>query len=280
MADPGGGGALMTNLKIVLTVIGTLGLYTLVANSIPQVRSEVPAELSFGADVAPEELVTAGEELYAGAGGCTACHGLGTRAPNLLTGEGGLGAIGARGADRVQGQDCKAYLHESMVAPMDYVVEGYQPIMPDARRTLSENQIWALVAYLQSQGGDVTVTGQDLQDPGEEEAAGGGAAAAPAGGGGAQGAPGGLDPVALLQNNLCMNCHTMDGEGVALGPSFDDVGSRLDAGEIRAAILDPNAEASEGFEELLGTMPTNFGQMFTAAQLEVLVEYLAGRTGG
>lgn len=273
----------MTNLKIVLTVVGTLGLYTLVANSIPQVRSEVPEELSFGADVAPAELVAAGEELYAGAGGCTACHGLGTRAPNLLTGEGGLGAIGARCTDRVQGQDCKAYIHESMVAPMDYVVEGYQPIMPDARRTLSENQIWALVAYLQSQGGDVTVTGQDLQDPGEETAAGGGAgaggAAAPAaGGGGAQGAPGGLDPVALLENNLCMNCHTMDGEGIELGPSFDGIGSRLDAAAIRTAILDPNAEASEGFEALLGTMPTNFGQMFTAAQLEALVEYLAGRT--
>lgn len=279
-------GALMTNVKIVLIVVGTLGLYTLVASSIPQVQSEVPEELSFGADVSPEELVSAGEELYQGAGGCTACHGLGTRAPNLLTGHAGEGPIGARCADRIPGQDCKTYLHESLVAPLEYLVDDYQPIMPDARRTLSGTQIWALVAYLQSQGGEVTVTGQDVQSSADAaDAAGGGAAAgetgaAPAAGDAGQGAPGGTDPVELLENNLCLNCHTMDGEGVELGPSFDGVGARLDAAEIRAAILDPNAEASEGYEELLGTMPTNFGQMFTAAQLEAIVEYLAARTGG
>lgn len=284
MAERSGGGALVTNLKILLIVFGTLGLYTLVASSIPQVQSEVPEELSFGADVSPEELVAAGEELYQGAGGCTACHGLGTRAPNLLTGEGGAGPIGSRCADRVPGQDCKAYLHESMVTPMDYVVEGYQPIMPDARRTLSGTQIWALVAYLQTQGGEVTVTGRDVASAEEESGAEGGAApaagGAPAAGAGGAGAPGGTDPVALLENNLCLNCHTLDDRGVELGPSFNGMGARIDADRIRRGILEPNAESAEGFEELMGTMPTNFGQMFTAAQLEAIVQYLAGRTGG
>ena len=49
-----------------------------------------------------------------------------------------------------------------MVEPADYVVEGYGPIMPDMRRSLSNEQIWALVAYLQSVGGEVTVTGADI----------------------------------------------------------------------------------------------------------------------
>lgn len=282
MAGNRGGGALVTNVKILLIVFGTLGLYTLVASSIPQVQSEVPEQLSFGADVTPEELVAAGEQLFSGAGGCTACHGLGTRAPNLLTGHEGLGAIGVRCSDRVAGQDCKAYLHESMVAPAEYVVEGFQPIMPDASRTLTPNQIWALVAYLESQGGEVTVTGADLQStvgaapPGAGGPGAGGAAA----GGGTVGAPGGTDPVALLENNLCLNCHTIDDRGVELGPSFNGVGSRLDAAAIRTSILEPNAGAAEGFEALMGTMPTNFGQMFTAAQLEAIVQYLAGRTGG
>ena len=84
-----------TNLKILLIVVGTLGLYTLVATSIPQVASEVPEELTFSGEVKTEDLVRAGEQLFNGAGTCTACHGLGTRAPNLLTDYEGEGRSGS-----------------------------------------------------------------------------------------------------------------------------------------------------------------------------------------
>lgn len=270
---------LMTNVKIVLVVLGTLAVYTLVANSIPQVQSEVPEELTFGEDVTPAQLVAAGAELYAGAGGCTACHGLGTRAPYLLADEGGTGTIGQRCGNRVPGEDCETYLYESMTNPLAYVVEGYDPIMPDQRVMLSNNQIWALIAYLQDQGGEVTVSAEDIaatDEGGGETVAAGGAAA----GGGAAGAPGGLDPVALIENNLCLNCHTLDDRGVELGPSFNGIGSRLDANAIRRSILEPNAEVAEGFEAVAGTMPPIFGESFTAQQLEILVQYLAGRTEG
>lgn len=259
-----------TNLKILLTVIGTLGVYTLVANSIPQVASEVPAELSFGADVSPEEIVAAGEELYNGAGGCIACHGLGQRAPNLLTADAEGGTIGQRCGARVPGQDCKAYLHESMVNPTAHLVAGFEPIMPDMSVALSDNQIWAVVAFLQSQGGQVTVTGADLSAAGD-------AAATPAAAGGP--ATASTEPLEIMRGNLCFSCHTVGEEGIALGPSFDDIGSRVDADYIRHSILDPNAEAAEGYEHLLGAMPATFGQQLTAAQLEALVEFLASRTG-
>src|SRR5689334_15711990 len=85
-----------TNLKIVGIVLGTLALYTLIANKIPQVQSEVPQTLTLGANVTPEQLVAAGEKVFNGIGGCTTCHGLGTRAPNLLTDEKGTGPIGVR----------------------------------------------------------------------------------------------------------------------------------------------------------------------------------------
>lgn len=279
--DAPGATVFMTNVKIGLVVLGTLGLYTLVANSIPQVQSEVPERLSFGADVSPAELVSAGEELFQGAGGCVACHGLGERAPNLRTAEGNDGTIGARCGSRVPGVDCKTYLHTSLVTPGDYVVEGYLPIMPDMRRTLSETQIWALVAYLESLGGEVTVTGADIVTSAGEEAP-SSAAATPSGTPAATtvGAVGGMDPVALIDNNLCVNCHTIDDRGVALGPSFNGIGGRVDANYIRNSILNPGAGASEGFEQLVGVMPTNFGQMFTAAQLEAIVNYLAARTEG
>src|SRR3989449_1049406 len=108
-----------TNLKVVGVVLGTLALYTLIANEIPQVQSEVPQTLTLGANVTPEQLVAAGEKVFNGIGGCPTCHGLGTRAPNLLTDEKGQGPIGARCGKREPGKSCKQYLYESLDQPGD-----------------------------------------------------------------------------------------------------------------------------------------------------------------
>jgi mono/diheme cytochrome c family protein len=258
-----------TNLKIFLIVLGTLGLYTLVASSIPQVASEVPEEVSFSGDVKPEQLVAAGEQLFNGAGGCTACHGLGTRAPNLLTDHAGQGTIGQRCGDRVAGEDCKAYLHASLVEPSAHVVEGFDPMVFNAK-SFSPAQIWSLVAFLEAQGGEVTVTGADIGDP----------AAAPAGGAPAAGAAPAstsTDPKELLQANMCLGCHQIDGAGPPLGPSFDGIGAKRTADQLRQGIIDPNATAFPGFEQVKGVMPATFGQQLTASQLEAVVAFLAAR---
>ncbi len=258
-----------TNLKILGVTIGTIVLYTLLANVIPQIESEVPEELIFTGEVSAAELVSAGEELYAGAGGCTACHGLGERAPNLLTGEGDQGPIGARCGTRVEGEDCKAYLHHSMVEPGAFVVAGYQPIMPDVSRTLSANQIWALVAYLESQGGQVDVTAADLEaeaESGEETAGGSGPAEVAT-----------TDPQELLDQMQCLACHRLGSQGQEVGPPFDGIGGRRDAAYIRGSILDPAAEVATGYEQFAGIMPTNFGERLSAAQLEAIVDFLSGQ---
>src|SRR5258708_18400078 len=150
------------NLRIIGVVLGTLALYTLIANKIREVQSEVPHALTLGANVTPEQLRSGGAQLYRAAGGGTACHGLGTRAPNLLTDEKGQGPIGARCGKREAGKDCKAYLHESLATPRAYVVSGYEPIMPEMGRILSPQQIWALVAFLESNGGTVDVAASDI----------------------------------------------------------------------------------------------------------------------
>ena len=258
---------LRTNLKILLTVIGTLAVYTAVANMIPQVQSEVPEETAIGADVTPEQLVAIGRELYEGAGGCTVCHGLGTRAPDLL------GVIGQICGDRREGQACKEYIFQSLTEPSSFVVEGFQPIMPDLRRTLSEPQIWALVAFLQSQGGSVTVTAADIP---RAEVSVGGAQGIEDGGGVAAAGPAVTDPVELLRTNACFACHQLGEEGVALGPAFETIGT-LDAEYIRRSILLPNADTAQGFETVAGTMPANFGDQLTAAQLETIVRFLSSQ---
>src|SRR5207245_9288202 len=92
-----------TNLKVVGIVLGTLALYTLIANKIQQVQSEVPQTLTLGANVTPEQLVAAGEKVFNGIGGCPTSHALGTRPPTLLTEAPGGGPIGARCGQRVPG---------------------------------------------------------------------------------------------------------------------------------------------------------------------------------
>lgn len=261
-----------TNLKIVGLVVTTVLLYTLVANMIPQLESEVPGELTFSGQVTTEQLVAAGEELYQGAGGCTACHGLGTRAPDLLTDEAGQGNVAARCDRRVQGLACKEYLYQSMTEPNAYVVSGYQPIMPDMRRTLSAAQIWSVIAYLQSLGGEVTVTGEDIAKTEQAQGGAPGAQAPPAGA-----ATASLDPMELLRSNQCLVCHKLGTEGGVIGPDLTAVGRRADAEYLRRAILEPNADTASGYAAVAGTMPVNFGQQLTAAQLEVLVRYLVGR---
>ena len=262
-----------TNLKILALTLGVLAFYTMIANVIPQLQSEVPEALDLTSNASPEALVAAGEKIYNGAGGCTACHGLGTRAPNMLTDYAGQGPIGARCGTREKGVDCKAYLYESMTQPIKFVVSGFEPIMPDMRRQLSEDQIWATVAYLESQGGEVTVTADDIKKT----------APAPAAGGSGSVPPGGVavtsttDPVALYNEKGCVGCHQLDGKGGQVGPSFDHMGARLKADYIRRGILMPNADTAKGFEKFAGTMPQTFGQMFSAAQLEALVQFLANR---
>lgn len=262
-----------TNLKIAVIVLVTVGFYTLVANVIPQIESEVPKELALGADVSLEELVAAGGEVFHGAGGCETCHGLGTRAPKLLEPEGALGLIGQRCAQRVQGRSCKEYLHESLVDPNAFVVAGYEPIMPDMRRQLSTAQIWAVVAFLQAQGGEVTVTGEDLAAAGEGESAGS------AGTGAAATAPGSstMDPVALMQELGCPACHVFRGEGGPIGPELTRIGARRDAEFLRESILRPQAQIAEGFEQFAALMPTDFGQRMSAAQLDTLARFLASQ---
>ncbi len=257
-----------TNLRIIGVVLGTLALYTLIANKIPQVQSDVPRALTLGANVTAEQLVSAGDQLYHGAGGCTACHGLGTRAPNLLTDEKGQGPIGARCGKREAGKDCKAYLHESLANPRAYVVAGYEPIMPEMGRILSPQQLWALVAFLESNGGTVDVSASDIPSTTTSTTS---TSSTPSAGI----AGGSTDPMTIIRGAGCTGCHKINGEGGAIGPDLNHVGSRLSANLIRESILTPDAKVAKGFEKFKGIMPKTFGNQLTAAQLEALVQFLA-----
>ena len=101
-------------VKVGVFSIAVMGGYSWFANSIPQIESKPPQELSLeGGNVTPAQLVKAGEEIYHTKGTCEICHRIGqkgTRAPDL-------GGVGARAAKAKPGMSAKAYLLESLMQP-------------------------------------------------------------------------------------------------------------------------------------------------------------------
>src|SRR5437899_390329 len=135
-------------VKASLFALAIMGSYTYFANSIPQIESKPPQELSLeGGNVTPAQLVKAGEEIYKTKGTCEICHRIGqegTRAPDLA-------GIGARAGKTKPGMSAKAYILESLLQPQAYVVEGYPPIMPAVDKppiALNRSEVWALTAFL------------------------------------------------------------------------------------------------------------------------------------
>src|SRR3989449_2298212 len=142
-------------LKLSVFSLAVMGVYTYFANSIPQIESKPPEELSLeGGNVTPAQLVKAGEQIFHTKGTCEVCHKIGekgTRAPDLA-------GVGARAAKRKPGQSAKQYLIESLLDPGAHLVEGYPNIMPRVDKPpigLNRSELWAVVALLESLGGSV-----------------------------------------------------------------------------------------------------------------------------
>ena len=71
----------------------------------------------------------------------------------------------------------------------------------------------------------------------------------------------------------CMKCHVVGDEGGSeAGPAMDDVGKRLTAEQLLRAIVEPNAEIAEGFENWL--IMTDDGETFSGRILEEDAEVL------
>jgi len=262
-----------TNLKVVLFIFVVVGFYVGFASSIPQIESRPPAETKLNADMSPEALAQAGQQIVTGdKGGCLTCHGLGQpgpRAPDLQ-------GVGARAATRVAGQTVEGYLRNAILNPCAYLVEGYDCLMAGMGldRRLSPAEQKAVIAFLQSLGGQITVrlTAVDL--------------AAPSG----RGASGGPEFIGATGPDLfteagCVACHTLQAVGAAgqVGPDLSGLGARLTPDTIRLSILDPNAFIAENCPTgpciSPSLMPPNFGERFTARQLETLVNFLASLGG-
>ena len=84
LAARGGGAPVL--LKVLGFSLALALLFTLIANTLPQIEGEAPADevLDIGA-LDMDAFVTLGEMLFKGKGTCTLCHNNLGRAPDLLT---------------------------------------------------------------------------------------------------------------------------------------------------------------------------------------------------
>lgn len=282
-------------LKIFGFTILVVAFYGYVGQMVPQQRAYPPETTELSADMSTKQMVQAGQKIVENKGTCLNCHamkeGEGTgRFPNLA-------GIGAEASTRREGYSDIKYLAESLYEPNAYVVEGYNPAMPqvaEAPINLTDPEIKAVIAYLQSLGGTPTITmDTTLQYETSGGVSGGGGQTATAsqttstqttstGGGATGGAASDASGKELFNTYLCNTCHLLNESAKKVGPSLYDVGSRLSRAEIYESIMEPGATVREGYTA--GTMKATlegagFYQKVTAQQLQKLVDFLASKTG-
>src|SRR5207342_3454115 len=236
-------------LKVGVFAVAVMGGYSWFANSIPQIESKPPQELSLeGGNVTPAQLVKAGEEIYHTKGTCEICHRIGqkgTRAPDLA-------GIGSRAAKTKPGMSGRQYIIESLLQPGAYLVQGYPNIMPQVDKPpigLNRSELWALTAFLESLGGTPDVKLDDIPKTAGAAAAGGGAAEVKI--------PG--DPKAgeavFTGKGGCIACHKAGKIGASpVGPDLSQIAKIQTPDYIMKKILDPKGMGTvAGFPP--GVMP-------------------------
>jgi cytochrome c551/c552 len=267
--------------KMAALTLGATAFYTYVGQLVPQKEVQPPAETQLAADMSTADLAEVGKQVFDGKGMCMTCHTIG-RAGALRFPD--LGGIGGRAATRIPGMGDVEYLAQSLYDPGAYIVPGFSPGMPEIHKPpigLSDQEIRAVIAYLQSLGGTPTVDMATVIP----YAAGGGAPAAGAAAAGAEAqqaaADGGAAPAgatapvaapaggppraadALLQQYQCASCH----DGAA--PSLADVGTRLSEPQLVGALAAHPPFGGGTFESSI-----------TLAEVEALARHLAAQRGG
>lgn len=144
--------------RIGALVLASTVFYGYVGQMVPQKEVHPPEEVALGSEMSAAEMVKVGRQIMEGKGLCLTCHTLGKsgalRFPDL---EG----IGARARTRIPGMNDVEYLAQSMYEPNAYVVQGFGPGMPTINQPpigLTDQEILAVIAALQSLGGTPTVT--------------------------------------------------------------------------------------------------------------------------
>jgi len=103
----------------------------------------ISTEEAGGEEADTTQRAAQGKELFVQ---CEACHGATDGAGPAFPG------MGERAATRVEGMSAEDYLHEAIVRPSAYVVEGFGDIMPKTYgEQYDEAQLADIIAYILTQ---------------------------------------------------------------------------------------------------------------------------------
>lgn len=93
-----------------------------------------------------DPLIAAGQNVFVTH--CGACH---STSPDTVIVGPSLAGIAQRGATRIDGLDARAYVYGSVLQPGDYLVEGFDDLMPqDLAKKLTGEELDRVVAYVLS----------------------------------------------------------------------------------------------------------------------------------
>lgn len=256
---------------ILLAVAGFIGVSFLV----PQISTEDEGGVKDFSKMTQAEFVKSGEDIFNTKGTCIVCHSIGPRATARCP---DLAGIGSLAVARKQGMDALQYLTESLTDPAAYVVEGFGAIMPKVHKppiALTMEEMKAVIAFLQSQGGEVTVSpttplpiSQKAISEMEKAARG---EAAPTGE-----PKSGAD--VFFGKMRCIACHKIGDQGGILGPPLDEIGAIQTEDYLRESILTPDAVIVKGYEgrknPKKSIMPQHFKENLSDKEVDDLVAYL------
>jgi hypothetical protein len=148
-------------LKLAVIVIGLNLIFMYIGlEFLPQSESRPPKVIKIEEGISQEDLVRIGEEIVFGKGQCMVCHPAkpeaGMRAPAMSN-------IGAEMEKEAKERKImpEEQVFEALVNPSKYIVKGYEDIMSPVHKpptSLTDGEIIAVSAYLQSKGGKVTIS--------------------------------------------------------------------------------------------------------------------------
>jgi putative heme-binding domain-containing protein len=203
----------------------------------------------------------AGESIFWGKGKCHTCHQIGTRGsavrcPNLENvAEKAVERVKERAAQGDTGMTATDYIVESISFPNNYVVDGFKGEMPlvyEPPISLNQEEITAVITYLQTQGGEADASTIKIPDEVVKKiSAGKGKAVAwsPY----MEGDPEVGESLFFdtESNAGCAKCHTVKEKGAKIGPELTTVAGTRTPQFLVESILKPSAVIASGFEPYL-----------------------------
>jgi mono/diheme cytochrome c family protein len=145
-------------LNVVLVVLGATIFYTYVGQLVPQKELQPPPKVEITGEMTPQQLAKIGDSIAHDKGLCLTCHTVGKQGALRFP---DLAGVAERAKTRVPGLSQLQYFAQTLCDPNAFIVPGFSPGMPTINKPpvgLSDEELHAVIAWLESQGGEATIT--------------------------------------------------------------------------------------------------------------------------